>query len=248
VGLLPTPSLSSGYKSPDGQSFLSPLCITFPHHSGKLPPASHHVEVPFIDSSHLAYLCDLALLLPQVSSLESSSFALPDASRARRPPAAGESCFPLPLVTSALLLHVPHTRAVLVQLENQARGTSSSSSHLSASTLSVATELSSAPMRIPFPSSPSSFWCSGATTVFPSPFSITGLGFKPPSSSAPHHACWTYSGVVTAHCRALAQWAGQRPRSWAGQAGPGLPGQLWPWAAVSPQKQCVFPISFGLFE
>jgi hypothetical protein len=45
---------------------------------------SRHVEPPFVNSSRLAYLCDLVLPLPQVSSLESSSFALPDASRTYR--------------------------------------------------------------------------------------------------------------------------------------------------------------------
>jgi hypothetical protein len=58
-------------------------------------------------------------------------------------------------------------------------------------------------------------------------------------SSAPRRARWTLSGVVTTRCRALAPWAGQ--------AGPGLLGQLWPWAGVSPREQCFFPIFFGFF-
>jgi hypothetical protein len=66
-----------------------------------------------------------------------------------RVPAAGESHFSLPLVTDALLLHVPHARAILVHLENQARGISSSSSNLSASTPSATAEPSSAPVRTP---------------------------------------------------------------------------------------------------
>jgi hypothetical protein len=108
----------------------------------------------------LAYLCDLALALPLVSSPESSSFTLLDASHTCQLPAAGKSHFPSPLVTGALLLRVPHARAVLVQLENQGRGTTSSSSHLSALTLSAAAEPSSALVRTPFLASSPSFSCS----------------------------------------------------------------------------------------
>jgi hypothetical protein len=136
---------------------LFPLRGEPPDHS---PPTSHRIEPPFIDSSRIAHLHDRALPLPQVSSPESPSITLPSASRAYRPPVASESCFLLPLVTGALLVRVPHARVVLVQLENQARETSSSSSRLSASTRSDATEPSSALVRTPFPASPSRFSCS----------------------------------------------------------------------------------------
>jgi hypothetical protein len=84
------PLFAPAIKAPDGRSFL-PFCVTFPHHQRKPPPASRRVEPPFVDSSRIAHLCDLALPLPQVLSSVSSSFALPDASGACRPPTAGES-------------------------------------------------------------------------------------------------------------------------------------------------------------
>jgi hypothetical protein len=128
---------------------------------GRLPSASHPVEPPLVDSSRLAYLRDLALPLPKVSLPESSFSTLPDESCTHRPPTTSGSHFPSPLVTGALLLCVPHARAVLVQLENQAQGISSSSSRLSAATPSATTEPSSTPVRTPFLASPSRFSCSG---------------------------------------------------------------------------------------
>jgi hypothetical protein len=82
VGQLPTPSLSSSYKSPDGRRFfLPPPFLSLPpptevSHPDRSPLASHRVELPLVDSSCLTYLRDDPLPLPQVLSLESSSFTL----------------------------------------------------------------------------------------------------------------------------------------------------------------------------
>jgi hypothetical protein len=109
--------------------------------------------------------------------------------------------FPSPLVVGALLLQVPHSCVVLVQLENQARGTSSSLSRLSTSTPSAAAEPSSALVRTPFPTSPPRFSCSGryAEVQWPFPLSLFDT-FADVESMVGSPPCplWSRPHVVTA--------------------------------------------------
>jgi hypothetical protein len=164
VGLLPTPSVSSSYKRPDRRSFS--------------PPPFHHVsprwgEPPWpLTTGKLSHRVAISrFLAPRLVPWLCASFALGvivgvlflhPPWRITRLPTARHWCesFPSPLVTGAVLLHLPHARAVLVRLENQARGISSSSSHLSASTPRAAAVPSFALVRSPFPASPTRFSCS----------------------------------------------------------------------------------------
>jgi hypothetical protein len=89
-GAAATPSLSSTYKR-DRRPKIFPPRQLFPQHRGESPPpASHHFTMPLCDSFYVANPRDSALVLPQVSSLESPSSAIHDASRNYHPPADGE--------------------------------------------------------------------------------------------------------------------------------------------------------------
>jgi hypothetical protein len=132
-------ALAAEASSPPPLHHFSPVEVSHPDRS---PPSSHRIDTPFVDSSYVAHLRDHALALLKLLSPDSPSVTLPCASRARKPPTTGESRFLSPLVTRSLLLQVTHARAVLVQLENHAWETSSSSSRLSA------------PVRTPLPGVP----------------------------------------------------------------------------------------------
>jgi hypothetical protein len=224
---------------------LLPFCVTFPHHCGKpLPTACHRLAVASSRHSSIPRTCLISVTLQFLCPRSHRRSPLPSPSPMHRAPT---NC---PLLVRVIPFTCSRRSAPPTCSSCSCRSCAAGEQslgdfflfeplvHLNAERCHQAELCSS---EDPFPSFPSSFWCSDATTVFPSPFFVADLGFKPPlSHRAPRHTRWTRSSVVTMRCRTLALWASQ--------ARPGLPRQLWPWAAVRPREQCVFPISFGILK